>query len=35
MSYEDICRLLDGKDRGAIAKCGYGYYDGKRFEYFE
>jgi inosine triphosphate pyrophosphatase len=35
MSYEDICRLLDGKDRGAMAKCGYGYYDGDHFEYFE
>ena len=33
--YEDICRLLDGRDRSATAKCAYGYYDGDRFEYFE
>ena len=32
---ENICSLIDGKDRSAIARCGYGYYDGVRFEYFE
>ncbi len=35
MSFETLCSLLDGKDRSAIARCGYGYYDGDRFEYFE
>ena len=33
--YEDICRLLDGKDRSAIGRCAYGYYDGEQFKYFE
>lgn len=33
---EAICRMLDGfKDRSATAKCGYGYYDGNDFYYFE
>ncbi|MBP9779253.1 non-canonical purine NTP pyrophosphatase [Candidatus Gracilibacteria bacterium] len=32
--YESICRLLDNRDRRAIARCGYGYYDGVHFEYF-
>lgn len=32
--YENICRLLDNRDRRAIARCGYGYYDGDHFEYF-
>lgn len=35
MSEEDICRLLDGKDRSAIAKCVFGYYDGTEVTYFE
>jgi non-canonical purine NTP pyrophosphatase (RdgB/HAM1 family) len=35
MPLENICSLIDGKDRSAIARCGYGYYDGVRFEYFE
>lgn len=35
MPLEKICSLLDGNDRSAIARCGYGYYDGTRFEYFE
>lgn len=29
MSFEDICSLLQGKSRGATAKCVFGYYDGK------
>jgi non-canonical purine NTP pyrophosphatase (RdgB/HAM1 family) len=33
--YQNICDLLRWKDRSAIARCGYGYYDGDRFEYFE
>ena len=32
MSYEEICRLFDGKSRKAYATCIYGYYDGKSFE---
>ncbi len=35
MSYEDICRLVDGKDRGAIARTVYGYFDGTEEVYFE
>ena len=35
MTFATLCSLLDGKDRSAIARCGYGYYDGDRFEYFE
>ena len=35
MSYEAICRLIDGKDRSAIARCVYGYFDGKEEQYFE
>ena len=33
--FEVICSLLDGKDRKAIARCVFGYYDGKRLELFE
>lgn len=33
--YESICRLLDGKDRSAIARSAYGYFDGDHLEYFE
>ncbi len=35
MSMEDICKLVDGKDRSAIARCIFGYYDGKEEKYFE
>ena len=35
MSFEDICTLLNGKDRSATARCIYGYYDGKEEQYFE
>jgi inosine/xanthosine triphosphate pyrophosphatase family protein len=35
MDYADICSLVDDKDRSAIARCGYGYYDGHTFEYFD
>lgn len=35
MSMQDICDLLKGKDRSAIARCVYGYYDGKEERYFE
>jgi non-canonical purine NTP pyrophosphatase (RdgB/HAM1 family) len=32
---EKLCRLLDGKDRTAIARCVYGYFDGTTEQYFE
>ncbi len=35
MSYESICKLLEGKDRGAKAKCVFGYFDGTEEIYFE
>lgn len=35
LSMEQICRLLDRKDRSAIARCMFGYYDGKLLEFFE
>ncbi len=35
MPFETICSLLDGKDRKAIARCVFGYYDGERLELFE
>ncbi len=35
MSYEDLCRLVDGKDRGAVARTVYGYFDGTEERYWE
>jgi inosine triphosphate pyrophosphatase len=35
MSHDDICHLVDGKDRGAIARCIFGYFDGATETYFE
>lgn len=35
MSFETICSLLDGKDRKAIARCVFGYFDGLNLELFE
>src|SRR3989344_966824 len=35
LSLEGMCRLLDGKARGATARCVFGYYDGKTETYFE
>lgn len=35
LSFQDICSLLSWKDRKAIARCGYGYYDENGFVYFE
>ncbi|HEY4488904.1 MAG TPA: non-canonical purine NTP pyrophosphatase [Candidatus Paceibacterota bacterium] len=35
LSHEGMCRLLDGKARGATARCVFGYYDGKTETYFE
>ncbi|MSU76034.1 non-canonical purine NTP pyrophosphatase [Patescibacteria group bacterium] len=35
MSFEDICGMLHGQDRAAVARCVFGYYDGKNVELFE
>lgn len=35
LSFEQLCALVDGKDRSATARCIFGYYDGKEEHYFE
>lgn len=35
MRGEDLCRLVDGKDRDAVAKCVFGYYDGQEIKLFQ
>lgn len=35
MGFDDICNLLNGKDRSAIARSVFGYYDGKNLTAFE
>ena len=35
MPFENICSLLDGKDRSAVARCMFWYYDGEILEFFE
>jgi non-canonical purine NTP pyrophosphatase (RdgB/HAM1 family) len=35
VSFETICRTLDGLDRRAIARCVVGYFDGQKLELFE
>ena len=35
LSFEELCRLVDGKDRSATARCVFGYYDGAEEYYFE
>ncbi len=35
MSYAELCALLDNKDRSAVARCMFGYYDGVVERYFE
>jgi inosine triphosphate pyrophosphatase len=32
---ETICGMVDGKTRNAIARCIFGYFDGKNYKYFE
>lgn len=32
---ENICRALDSLDRGAVARCMFGYYDGTEVTFFE
>lgn len=34
MWYEKTCRLLDGRDRSAIGRTTYAYFDGERLEFF-
>ncbi len=35
MGFEAVCSLLDEKDRSAIARCVFGYYDGVELKLFE
>jgi non-canonical purine NTP pyrophosphatase (RdgB/HAM1 family) len=35
LGFEKLCRLVDGKERGARARCIFGYYDGSEERYFE
>jgi inosine triphosphate pyrophosphatase len=35
MDYQDICNLLINRNRNAVARCMYAYFDGEREEYFE
>ena len=35
MSFEEMCRLFDGKDTSALARCIYGYYDDSGFDFVE
>lgn len=35
LSHQELCELVNGKDRSAIARCMFGYYDGKEAVYFE
>jgi non-canonical purine NTP pyrophosphatase (RdgB/HAM1 family) len=35
LSDEGLCGMLTGRDRGAVARCTYGYYDGQQLELFE
>jgi len=35
MELVDLCRLVDGKDRSAVGRCMFGYYDGERLELLE
>jgi XTP/dITP diphosphohydrolase len=35
LSHEELCRLLDGKSRSAVARCVFGYFDGEKEVYFE
>ncbi len=35
LSYEALCRLVDGKSRKATARVTFGYFDGKEITFFE
>ena len=35
LSFDGLCRLVDGKSRQATAKCAMAYYDGHKITFFE
>lgn len=35
VKFQTICSMVNGKDRGAVAKCAIGYFDGKTLKIFE
>jgi non-canonical purine NTP pyrophosphatase (RdgB/HAM1 family) len=35
LNLEGLCRLVDGKDRTATARCVFGYFDGQTETFFE
>lgn len=35
MGFDDICNLLNGKDRSAIARSVFGYFNGQKLKLFE
>ena len=35
LGLEKLCGLLEGRDRAAVARCVYGYFDGSTEQYFE
>ncbi|MFA6285102.1 MAG: non-canonical purine NTP pyrophosphatase [Parcubacteria group bacterium] len=35
MPFQTICSLVDGKSRKAVARCVFGYFDGKNLKLFE
>lgn len=35
VKFQTICSMINGKDRGAVAKCAMGYFDGKTLKIFE
>jgi inosine triphosphate pyrophosphatase len=35
IGYEGLCRIVDGKERSALARCVFGFYDGTEEAYFE
>lgn len=35
LPFETICRMLDGQNRAAVARCVFGYYDGDKITYIE
>lgn len=35
LDFQTICSLIDGKDRSAVARCMFGYYDGDKVRLFE
>ena len=35
LDFQTICNLLEGKDRSAVGRCMFGYYDGEELRLFE